>query len=725
MTNKQYPARWLAVALSPLCLALSTPARADPGVSVADISDASYPVVITPTRLKQSLDDVPASVTIITGDTLRRYGITRIEEALRFVPGMAVTLATGNDYRINYHGTRSHAPRRMNVLIDGQSMYMPAFSQVEWSLLPVALEDVDRIEVIRGPDSASYGPNSMMAVVNILTKHPKDVEPALMSVTADTRGALDTTARMAGTIGGTSVRLTANAMEDRGYDTINHKVGHDGMGLKRLNLRAQRDLADGSQLDLSGSYLSGKREFEFYDTIKSSTYPDHTVEAGRLGARWSKSLSSNHELQVSFSHSQSSSRQYWNPCFPPVALWLESRQLFLADPALARELGAWTLDQTRPFPTPNNIQGAQALQAVLATANGPDWGGFQASLTPTICGTTNQNGDDARTQVEVQDTYVANDHLRLVGGAGWRRQRAQSQTFFGGTVANNVGWLFGHAEVRVNDWLVANLGGYGEHNTLSGNTFSPRGAVNIHLSNNQTIRAAISRGTRTPDLFEERANWTYQLSNTNVPVYGQNTASLFSAVQAKGKLQSERILSRELGYLAKLPRAGLTLDVRLFDERLTHLISQPLTLQDFAPDNANSVRLTGAEIQTQWELSNSWSGWLSYGYLLNRDATTPYERSQYSRHSGGLGASYALSDQWRASLAHFGSTGDGGLDTSYGRTDLTLSYAFASGKQLGQASLTVRHLATPNLNYQQGTGTPFTSSYDRRTSIQGQVRLAF
>ncbi|TAK95428.1 MAG: Plug domain-containing protein, partial [Aquabacterium sp.] len=114
-------------------------AQKDSGDDV-DSTDYAYPVVITPTRLRQSLADVPASVTVITAETIRRYGINNIPDALRLVPGMAVTKTTGNEFRISYHGTSVVTPRRMNVLIDGVSAYRPDLSHVEWAMLPVAVE---------------------------------------------------------------------------------------------------------------------------------------------------------------------------------------------------------------------------------------------------------------------------------------------------------------------------------------------------------------------------------------------------------------------------------------------------------------------------------------------------------------------------------------------------------------------------------------------------------
>ena len=87
-------------------------------------------VVLTPTRLKQAIRDVPASVTVIESATIRALGISSVADALRLVPGMAVGQGSGNDYRINYHGTNGMVPRRMQVLVDGMSVYHVGYAQI-------------------------------------------------------------------------------------------------------------------------------------------------------------------------------------------------------------------------------------------------------------------------------------------------------------------------------------------------------------------------------------------------------------------------------------------------------------------------------------------------------------------------------------------------------------------------------------------------------------------
>jgi iron complex outermembrane receptor protein len=712
-----------------LTACLVTQAMADPSqVPIPDInadpSDTDYPVVITPTRLRQSLADVPASVTVITGDTLRRYGITRIEDALRMVPGMAVSPTSGNNTNINYHGTDTRSPRRMNVLIDGVSAYPASFSRVIWPTLSVAMEDIDRIEVIRGPDSSAYGPNSMMAVINILTRHPKDVEPALVSLTAGAHQWTDGTVRLARTIGATSVRITASTHHDTGLDTssLTSASNHDSTSVKRLNVRAQHELSDGSNLDMQASHTDSVLGIGVLDSSHAS-YADLGIESNQASLRWTKAISSHHELQLDVSHGRSQARQSWRSCWPNFTYAPELVELYSSNPGYVYKLYAGVQSGQFVLPTGGTAHD-DALVAAFVARYLSSTPALLHALAPN-CGTANHDGQESRTQVEFQDTYVASDQWRFVSGLGFRSQSATSATYFDGTESNQVQWIFGHAEYRATSWLTANLGGYGESNSISRATFSPRLALNAHITDNQSLRAVVSKGTRTPDLFENRANWQYKLSGLDEAVNGSTSAPLFPVGKAHTDLASEEIWSRELGYMLMVPQVGLTLDARLFDDRLRQLISKTLSVLDFNPDNSGRVRLSGAEVQASWNISSTWSGWLAYSYLINRHASDVQETLQYERHSGAGGVSLALTDNWRASLAHYAASGNGLQELGYGRTDLTLAHAFNLGNQAASVSLTLGYLSTPTVRNYIDEQTYSTAGYDDRFSLMGQLRIAF
>jgi iron complex outermembrane receptor protein len=121
-------------------------------------------------------------MTVIDSELINASGARDISELLRLVPGMMVGY-TGNQAAVNYHGTNANDARRMQVLIDGRSVYRAGLATVDWSDIPVAMEDIERIEVFRGPNTVSYGANALMAVVNILTRNAADSHGTRLKVT--------------------------------------------------------------------------------------------------------------------------------------------------------------------------------------------------------------------------------------------------------------------------------------------------------------------------------------------------------------------------------------------------------------------------------------------------------------------------------------------------------------------------------------------------------------
>jgi iron complex outermembrane receptor protein len=679
-----------------------------------ELDETTFPVVITPTRLRQSLADVPASVTVITAQTMRDYGITRVQDALRLVPGMVVAESRGGDFQINYHGTNSSSPRRLNVLIDGVSAYRPAFSRVDWSLLPVALEDIDRIEVIRGPDSAAYGPNSMAAVVNILTKHPMDVERGLVSASGGGHGQGEVLLRAATQLGATSVRVTGQTQRQSGYDhSTMPDDGRDSIRVKRLNVRAHSALADGATLDLQAALVESLGQVGVFDASGKGV-ADRSTQDQQFSARWTRPLSSDHEVQVEVFHASDASRLSWRTCGVKVALLPALGQLFLSNRAYVEAMYSGQL-----FPTggtaQDNALATQVRRAVFSEG---------LSSFDLTCGRVNEDGDESRTQLELQDTYVLNDQWRFVSGLGMRYQRADSQTYFNGSVGNTVRWAFGHAEYRPMAALSTNLGGYVESNSLSGSTFSPRLAVNWHLSEDQTVRAVMSRGTRSPDLFEQRAHWGYTFTDLSPAAWGSTTGHLFSTAIGKSNLSSERIWSRELGYLLTSRRLGLTVDARVFDDRVSDLISGYLTLVDFRPRNSGHVRLTGAEVQTRWDFSPQWSALMTYAYLLNRDRSGPEEAAQYERHSGALGLTHAFADGWRASLLQSNTSGSGVNEWAQSRTNVSVSKALSLGAQRALLQLTWTHQQPETRTYHPILGY-YSATYDQASTLLASLRVSY
>jgi len=129
------------------------------------------PVVLSASRLAQPISNAPASITVIDRELIEASGAITIADVLRLVPGFQVSTISGANQTAQYHGLASQHPKRMQVLIDGRSVYHSAFGGVHWDTLPFALDDIERIEVIRGSNASAYGSNSFMGVINITTRH--------------------------------------------------------------------------------------------------------------------------------------------------------------------------------------------------------------------------------------------------------------------------------------------------------------------------------------------------------------------------------------------------------------------------------------------------------------------------------------------------------------------------------------------------------------------------
>ncbi|MEQ1662721.1 MAG: TonB-dependent receptor plug domain-containing protein, partial [Thiobacillus sp.] len=156
-------------------------------VTEADFLD-DLPVVLSASRLSQPVSDAPAAVSVIDQDMIRASGFRDIPDLLRLVPGFSVAYTRDNSWAVGYHGLADAFSRRFQVLVDGRSIYNPAFGSVNWSELPLVIDDIERIEVVRGPNAATYGANAFFAVINIITKHASQTPGVFASLQAGEQG---------------------------------------------------------------------------------------------------------------------------------------------------------------------------------------------------------------------------------------------------------------------------------------------------------------------------------------------------------------------------------------------------------------------------------------------------------------------------------------------------------------------------------------------------------
>ena len=137
--------------------------------------------VTSVSKRPERASDAAAAIHVITEDDIRRSGATSIPDLLRTVPGLQVAQIDGNKWAITARGFNSRFANKLLVLIDGRSIYTPLFSGVLWDQQEPILQDIERIEVIRGPGATLWGANAVNGVINIITRHSRDTLGTFMT----------------------------------------------------------------------------------------------------------------------------------------------------------------------------------------------------------------------------------------------------------------------------------------------------------------------------------------------------------------------------------------------------------------------------------------------------------------------------------------------------------------------------------------------------------------
>lgn len=162
-------------------LALSGKKSADNQLLDLSIEELMNIQVTSASRRSQKLSEVPSAIFVITQDDIRRSGATSIPEALRMAPGVEVARIGTDKWAISIRGFNGRFADKLQVLMDGRSVYNPLFAGVQWEQQDTLMEDIERIEVIRGPNASVWGANAVNGVINIITKKAADTQGVLFS----------------------------------------------------------------------------------------------------------------------------------------------------------------------------------------------------------------------------------------------------------------------------------------------------------------------------------------------------------------------------------------------------------------------------------------------------------------------------------------------------------------------------------------------------------------
>jgi iron complex outermembrane recepter protein len=266
--------------------------RSVPDVTAMSMEDLMNMQVTSVSKRTQKVADAAAAIFVITQEDIRRSGATSIPEALRLAPGLEVARIDQNKWAIGSRGFNGRFDNKLLVLIDGRSVYTPLFSGVYWNIEDVMLEDIDRIEVIRGPGATLWGANAVDGVINIITKPAASTQSAIVTAGGGTEERGSGGVRYGSKLGdNTHYRIYGKYFDWGPSNFASGASANDGWDAMRGGFRADWTPRGANSLTLQGDLYRSKYDetltvpslaFPF-----SSTFPNNGVySGGNILGRW-------------------------------------------------------------------------------------------------------------------------------------------------------------------------------------------------------------------------------------------------------------------------------------------------------------------------------------------------------------------------------------------------------------------------------------------------------
>jgi len=424
------------------------------------------PVVLTASRILQSPLDAPAPVTVIDRETIQASGFTEIHDIFRLVPGFLVAdRPDGSPIVVNQGMGDAHS-RRLLVLLDGQALYDPFQGGVDWQDLPLRLEDIERIEVVRGANPGSYGANAFQGVINIITRIPFGEREKGVVLRAGKRDIGDIYAYMAHGENNLNWRISASARQATNFRDIGLPMQKDNEAIERQTFNGQVNW-----------YPRPNEEFRFnlglgngrndIGQIGDASDPPRTEDVQNvfLDAGWKRFYGKNSEISLRYYHYGRTARDQYS--------------VYPTNPALA------------PMPSLGILD----------------------------------NVDVRRDDIEFQQIHAWSDTLTGLWGVGVRNDAAESENALAGLgkVGGWQGQIFGNLDWTPTPAWLLHAGGMIEKHYNTDLLFSPRLALNYRLTPGQSLRFSVGRGYRAPTIFEasarELVTWSGGVAEVNHYAY--------------------------------------------------------------------------------------------------------------------------------------------------------------------------------------------------------------
>jgi iron complex outermembrane recepter protein len=282
--------------------------RDSPVLANLTLEQLSQITVTTASRRTTSLADTAAAVTVLTDQDIQRSGATHVAQTLRSVPGLNVAQINASEWAISSRGFNGRFSNKLLVMVDGRSMYTPLLAGVYWDIISPMLEDLDRIEVVRGSGASLWGANAVNGVINILSKSSRDTQGALLSGGSGTESHALAAARYGFALNDNGwMRVYAN------YHHHDDGVFSDGSSATdhwdhlQSGFRSDWHLSATDRLTLQGDYFTNTRGHAEPSISPSGIHlltEDAHAHGANVLAKWTHEISpdSNFTLQSYYDH---------------------------------------------------------------------------------------------------------------------------------------------------------------------------------------------------------------------------------------------------------------------------------------------------------------------------------------------------------------------------------------------------------------------------------------
>ncbi len=359
-------------------------------VSLEDLGQIE---VTTASKEPVKASRTPAAIYVITQEDIRRSGATSIPEVLRLAPGVEVARVDSNTWSVGIRGFESALSRSVLVLIDGRSVYTPLFAGVYWQVQDTVLEDIERIEVIRGPGGTIWGANAVNGIINIITKNAKDTSGTMVSTGGGNLDQGFVNARYgAGNGKNLNYRIYGKAFT-RGPEFHPDHRQFDDWRMGQTGFRTDWDLHDHDTLTLQGDLYNGdvgqKVGITSYaPPFMTNVEQNAELAGGNLLGRWKRDLGSGSDLQVQTYYDRTNRKQ---------SNFAESRDTF-------------DVDFMHHLPLPGRQDFLWGLGARLSSGNA-------TQVVPTVAFTPNHYTDKLYSAFIQDEISLAGNQLSLTIGS--------------------------------------------------------------------------------------------------------------------------------------------------------------------------------------------------------------------------------------------------------------------------------------------------------------------